>query len=409
MKASKWTVFSWALYDFASTIFSMNIITLYFVLWVTIDMHGRDIYYSIALSGSMLLAAFLSPLLGSMSDRIGKKMPFLTVLTIAAFIFTFTIGLLHSLLLGLIAFFFANLTYQLGDVFYNALLPKVSNENNTGRVSGLGKSLGYFGSIIGLLAVGPFVLHYGREWAFIPTAILFILFALPCFFLVKEPPTTFIFNKKKAKNVLYMAIAEVHHTLKNIRQYPDLARSLLAIFLGLNTVSTVFIFMSVYLKKVVGLSDGDIQIYYIICSIVAIFGAFLVGVVTDFWGAKRTLMSILILWCVAIVWAGLAESAWQFWIIGPFVGVCLGGVWTSARALVAELAPANMEGEAFGFYGLVNKTSAVIAPLIWGVSVWVFESWGMVKYRITVTILVVFLLLGIWVLYKVPNRVKVHV
>jgi MFS-type transporter involved in bile tolerance (Atg22 family) len=48
------------MYDFANTIFAMNVISLYFALWVTVDMKGKDILYSWALSGSMLLAVLSS-------------------------------------------------------------------------------------------------------------------------------------------------------------------------------------------------------------------------------------------------------------------------------------------------------------------------------------------------------------
>ena len=76
MAASKnITIFSWAMYDFANTIFSMNVISLYFALWVTVDMHGADIMYSVAVSGSVLLAAISAPILGTLSDRLQRKMP----------------------------------------------------------------------------------------------------------------------------------------------------------------------------------------------------------------------------------------------------------------------------------------------------------------------------------------------
>ena len=53
----KRAIVSWAFYDFANTIFSMNVISLYFALWVTVDHGGQDILYSAALSGSMLAVA----------------------------------------------------------------------------------------------------------------------------------------------------------------------------------------------------------------------------------------------------------------------------------------------------------------------------------------------------------------
>ena len=166
--------------------------------------------------------------------------------------------------------------------------------------------------------------------------------------------------------------------------------------------------MSVYIEKVIGFTDAEIQVFYIVSSIIAILGAFVTGIITDFLGAKRTLAWVLVLWCIALIIGANTSQKLVFWFLGPLVGAGLGGVWTSARALVAELSPANMVGEVFGFYGLVVKTAAVIGPLVWGISVWGFQAWGMLKYRVAVIILLLFLIIGLIILRKVPNKARAH-
>ena len=54
---------SWALYDFANTIFSMNVATLYFSVWVVSDLHSNDLVYATA------NAAASRPLSGSAAPR----------------------------------------------------------------------------------------------------------------------------------------------------------------------------------------------------------------------------------------------------------------------------------------------------------------------------------------------------
>ena len=39
-------VFSWVFYDFANTIFSMNVVSLYFPLWITVNHGWEDIWVS---------------------------------------------------------------------------------------------------------------------------------------------------------------------------------------------------------------------------------------------------------------------------------------------------------------------------------------------------------------------------
>jgi MFS transporter, UMF1 family len=184
----------------------MNVVTLYFA-------------YSIVLLSSMAaLAAIFAPILGALSDRLGKKMPFLIVLVIAVTIFTIAIGIAPNLLLGLLAFLFANLFYQLADVFYNALLPTVSLNNKIGFISGLGKSVGYLGPIFGILLVGPLAIYYGRQAVFIPTAILFLLFALPGLFIVGNNDHCSL-RDSSMRGIIFAALMQIKNTLLHIKKY----------------------------------------------------------------------------------------------------------------------------------------------------------------------------------------------
>lgn len=399
----KLIIFSWSMYDFANTIFAMNVITLYFALWVTIDKKGEDILYSLALSISMLVAALTSPVLGAISDRINRRMPFLIIFTVICCLFTSLIGIVNQLIWGLIFFAVANYCFQTADIFYNSLLPKVSENKNIGRISGYGTSLGYCGTIVGLLLVSPFALKWGRHAAFIPTSFFFLLFALPCFLFVKDNPSK---NKMRGRlkfsEIVVAAFSKIKNTILHIRKYRALFIFLLAIFISFNAINTIFIFMSVYTKKIIGFSDHEIIIFYIVSSAFAIMGAFFAGFITDKLGAKRTLTGTLLLWCIAIFAAIVSSNTLIFWFIGPAVGISLGSTWTSARALAVDLSPPDMVGEVFGFYGLVGKTASIIGPLIWGLSIWAFRFIGIVKYRVGVAILLLFLILGLIILQRVP-------
>ena len=70
-------VLAWAFYDFANTIWALNILSLYFPLWVVQDMEAKQSTLSITLSSSMLLVAIVSPALGAVSDQTGKRLQFL--------------------------------------------------------------------------------------------------------------------------------------------------------------------------------------------------------------------------------------------------------------------------------------------------------------------------------------------
>ncbi len=183
---SRRSVLSWALYDLANTIFSMNIVSLYFSLWVINEMGGIDADYGNANSISMALMFFTAAILGALSDQAGRRKPFLIVTTLTCVGFTAMLGT-GGLLPSLVLFIVANYMFQAGLIFYDSLLPVVSTEANRGKVGGLGVGLGYMGSFIGVGSGLLLLSRIGYTGIFRLSAVLFLLFALPCFFFVKEP------------------------------------------------------------------------------------------------------------------------------------------------------------------------------------------------------------------------------
>ncbi|MEK7767076.1 MAG: MFS transporter, partial [bacterium] len=125
---ARWpAVASWVLYDLANTIFSMNIVSLYFSLWVVNVMHGSDAQYGFVNAVSMGVIFLGSPLLGALTDQAPRRMPFLALSTLGCVALTLVLGQ-GGLGWSLVAYGAANILYQAGLQFYDALLPEVSNE-----------------------------------------------------------------------------------------------------------------------------------------------------------------------------------------------------------------------------------------------------------------------------------------
>ena len=93
-------------------------------------------------------------------------------------------------------FVVANVSYQAGLQFYDAMLPEVSTPRNRGKIGGIGVAVGYLGSFLGIM-LGRWILTGVDDLptalqsdlyvqVFTMSAALFLVFALPCFFLVKE-------------------------------------------------------------------------------------------------------------------------------------------------------------------------------------------------------------------------------
>src|SRR3954464_9851799 len=139
-------VASWVLYDLANTIFSMGIVSMYFSTWI-LDRVGSDRADSVLGTITAISMGFifvLSPLLGAMTDRARRRMPFLIASTLVCVAFTAILGR-GGFYLTALCFIVANVAYQAGLQFYDAMLPEVSHEENRGTISGIGVGVGYLG------------------------------------------------------------------------------------------------------------------------------------------------------------------------------------------------------------------------------------------------------------------------
>ena len=372
---------SWAFYDFANTIFSMNVISLYFALWVTVDHGEQDILYSGALSVSMIAVAVSAPIFGVISDQTGRRRFPLAFLTIVSVFATVLIGQTNLLWVGILLFIIANYCYQSALVFYNGMLPNVARRSSIGIVSGYGVSLGYLGSIVGLLIVEPFVTNGGRSAAFLPTGILFLTFAIPCFIFVKDS------NQNIFPVNIELAFITLKKTIANASDNQILLNFFVVHFLILDVVNTIIAFMSVYANKVIGLNDKQITSFLIFSTVFAMMGSLLFGWLIKHKGTTFSYWTVLCLWLTSLFLIIVSSEETLFWVAGSLAGLGIGGVWVVSRTIVIELSPPEKIGEFFGIYSLTGKVASIIGPLLWGGIVWALQDTQTLKYRAAVGIL----------------------
>tara|TARA_Y100000588_G_scaffold161455_1_gene175511 strand:+ start:1903 stop:3189 length:1287 start_codon:yes stop_codon:yes gene_type:complete len=374
VKVSKKSIVSWALYDLANTLFSFNIVSIHFALWVVNDMGGTDSHWGIANAVSMMLVLFTAPFLGAMSDQTKKRIPFLTVTTLLCVMFTFALGQ-GGLSTSLVIFIAANYMFNVGLVFYDALLPSVSTESNRGKIGAFGVGLGYVGSLIGAIS-GMFLLEeIGRTGIFKFTAILFLIFALPCFFLVKDQAT------EKVKIGFYTITNSVHqlrNTLSHVKDFPGLPRFLIGRVFYADAVNTSIIFMGIYVSNELGFSDDEVQMLLAFAVVSAIIGASFWGFVVDAIGPKRSLNIVLFLWVIVLI--GICAiplfnlTNTLMWPISALAGIAMGGIWCADRPFLIRLVPPQYVGEFFGVYSMTGRFASIVGPLIW---VFVAETMGL--------------------------------
>jgi UMF1 family MFS transporter len=376
-------VIGWSLYDFANTIYSMNIVTLYLKRYIVEDLGYGHQYYDIPFSISMFFAAILLPALGAMSDHATKKKLFLFLFTTSCCV---AVGLMSlvaasSIMFLLLLFIVANFSYEAGQPFYNSLLYSVADGRQARWVSGIGVALGYVGSILGMIFVAPFVTGevFGfdvpfleespKSASFIPTAVLFMLFALPLFLWVREKPAI-----KAEKAGFRKAYREVWEGLRETKKYPGVLRFLISDYFFEDAAMTVIINIGIYCSVVLAFNEAQILTFLVISTATAVLGSFLIGWLARIWALKRLVALIVVGWIVALVAFVFIDHPAVIWVLGSVVGILLGGLWTTTRPLLAELVPREELGRFFGIFSLSGRAAAMIGPLVWTGVFFLFQS-----------------------------------
>lgn len=403
-------IHAWALYDFANTLFAMNVISLYFALWVTQDMKAPDLAYSVAASTALLAVALLSPTFGAWSDRVGRRISFIGVFTLLCCAAIAAVSWVTNLYVGLALFIVSVFAYQMAQVSYNAMLPELAEPHEMGKVSGYGTAIGYLGSIFGVIMIMPFVSGKlfgwetpipagGNRGAFLPVAILFMLFALPLILGVKD-------RAKPNPDASRPGLGQLVASWKAARKVPGMTRYLFANLLFFDALNTVIGFMAIYATRVLGFDSArnEVQTVLMLATLFAFLGSLAWGAMVDRIGSKRALILDLILWIVALLgFIVIHDKAIATWVLAPMVGIAMGGTWTASRALLANLAPRERQGEFFGLYSLAGKFAAVLGPLTWGVITSLFAFMPIGKYQLALGAQLIFVLGGLWLLLRVPD------
>jgi UMF1 family MFS transporter len=397
------------MYDFANTIFSFAVITRYFNEWV-IEQQGRPDWHVGVMSfvvGLVLLTAM--PALGAISDQVGRRLPFLAAFTLACVGATGLLGAVDDVTVALVVAGCAIFAYQLALSMYDPLLATVAPPEAHGRVSGIGVGLGYVGVLFGSLVLTAIVPEDDYQAAFLPTAAMYLLFALPIFCFVRERGAR---RTGSTSAVVRRALRQVASTARHIRdEHRHTGRFLIARFLYVDAIATVIAYMTVYMSRVGEFSEGDRTLVLGLAMVAAAIGGFTAGPLVERLGPKRVLTGTLAFGTCVLVVAAATGSAGLVWVLGPSIGVVLGGVWTSDRVFMLRLTPPAFRGEFFGVYNLVGKLSSGFGPLVlWGGTVWLLHDsagWStLAASRVALAVLAVAIVAGLVVLRPLTDEAR---
>jgi UMF1 family MFS transporter len=390
-EASRLGLASWCLYDWANSAFPTIVTTFVFSVYFTRAVADNPVDGAVQWSHSVTAAALAvvlgAPALGAIADGLGRRKPWLfafTALTVAG---TLTLWLVKPspsyVLAGQVLYAAAATFYGFAMVFYDAMLRSIAPPGYIGRMSGWGWALGYGGGLASLVLAlvllvnadpPPFGLaresyEHVRATSVL-AAVWFGLFAIPLFLFTPDRPPT----GKSIRDAVQTGLRSLTTTMRQLLANRAIARFLLAHMFYTNGLNTLFAFGGIYAAGTFQMSFTEVLTFGIALNITAGLGAAGFAWVDDLIGSKKTVLIALVALSALGLALVLVEAKPLFFVLGCLLGIFVGPAQAAGRALMARLAPKELETEAFGLYELAGKVTVFLGPLLLGFATDLFRS-----------------------------------
>lgn len=372
---------SWILYDVANSAYTLTVMTVLFpILFIDIATKGgvsntdATAYTQYAKSIYSLIIAVLAPILGTYADYKDKKKRF--------FAFFFLLGLVGAFLLSipglswkaiLVVYIIATLGYAGANVFYDAFLTDVTNNERMDKVSSHGFGWGYIGStlpfIIGMTIYALAKFDYinlddniAINIAFVIAAVWWGVFTIPILKNVKQVH----YIEQESQPVRKSAL-RLFRTFKNVKEYKHIFLFLIAYFFYIDGVYTI-ITAAIPIGKALNVVD-DIMLMGIVLviQIIAFPCAIIFGSLSKRFGAKRMIVFGILIYILITIIGYNITHAYHMWIIALLVGVAQGGIQSISRSYFGKMIPKEKSNEFFGLYNIFGKFAAIVGPFLVGI------------------------------------------
>ncbi|MBQ3419030.1 MAG: MFS transporter [Erysipelotrichaceae bacterium] len=404
----------WQMYD--------NIVPLI----LTNTFHLNETYSGAIMAADNVLALFLLPLFGGLSDRkdtkIGKRMPFILFGTGCAIILMNILPILDNsyyqnpspfkvisfiVVLGLLLI--AMGTYRSPAV---ALMPDVTPKPLRSKANAIINLMGAVGGIIylGLAAVlypnskilGLEHVNYQILFIFV-SAIMFIAVAL-LFIIIKEPKLVKE-NKELEEQHPEWNLAENDESgneklpIEVKKSLGFLLASIALWFIGYNAVTTWF---TTYVANVMGEGLGGASKCLLVATGGAIISYIPIGIVASKIGRKKTILAGTVLLASMFALGFILTNAFKtinliMYVCFAVVGLAWAAINVNSLPMVVEMCKGSDIGKFTGYYYTASMAAQIVTPVLAGTLM------RLISYKVLFIYAAIFVLLSFITMTQVKH------
>jgi UMF1 family MFS transporter len=380
---------AWAMYDWAASAMQTTVMVAVFPIYFVkvagagLAEGGATQRLATVNTIALVIIALASPVLGAVSDYGGNKKRFIAAFMAVGAAAVVGLFFVHTgdLTLASWLFVLALIGVAGSFVFYEALLPHIARGRELDRVSTAGYALGYVGG--GLLLALNLAWIQKPAWfglpagpgldesaatlparlAFLSVAVWWLVFSIPLFRRVPEPPARLEPDEQRGQSPIRMAFVRLGETFRELRGYRQAFLMLLAFLIYNDGIQTIIKMATAYGTEL-GIDQSALIGAILLVQFVGIPCSFLFGLLAGRIGAKRALFLGLLAYTAISILGYYMKTAAHFYMLAGLVGMVQGGTQALSRSLFASMIPQHKSGEFFGFFSVFEKFAGIFGPLI---------------------------------------------
>jgi len=354
----------------------------------------RDDVAGLIMALDNILALFMLPLFGTLSDkcrsRLGRRTPYIIAGTLAACLFTVALPfadkagslLAFFIILGLLLI--AMGTYRSPAV---ALMPDVTPPPLRSKANAIINLMGAVGGVYTLIMTKllvhtPEVGFPDYTWLYVSVAALMLLAVILLVITVRE---------RKLADEMRAAYPEVDDTKEKQAEVPaqplpkavkvSLVLILMSValwYMGYNAVTTAF---TKYATQEWGMELGDASFCLMIATGGAIASYIPVGIISSKIGRKKMILIGVVLLAAAFGLATLFKTvSFLAYVLFAVVGFAWAAINVNSYPMVVEIGKVSNTGKYTGYYYTFSMAAQIATPILSGILLENVGYWTLFPY-----------------------------